>query len=106
MQFISILVFKKTVPWFRRLVAGCHRGTLVRSQVTPCEICGGQSGTGTSLLRLLRFSLSISFIQYSLIFIYTLVVPERQKCEAWEPSKKQCSFADRGGWDSTELAHF
>jgi hypothetical protein len=88
----SVLVFKKAVPWFRRLVAGCHRGALVRSQVTPCEICGGQSGTGTGLLRLLRFSLSISFNQYPLIFTYTLILPERQKCEAWETFKKAMLF--------------
>jgi hypothetical protein len=30
----------KAVPWFRRLVAGF-------SPVSPCRMCGGQSGTGT-----------------------------------------------------------
>jgi hypothetical protein len=35
-----------TVPWLRRLVAA---EALVRSRASPCEICGGQSGTGTGL---------------------------------------------------------
>jgi hypothetical protein len=34
----------------------------VRARVSPCEICGGQSGTGQVYLRVLRFSpVSISF---------------------------------------------
>jgi hypothetical protein len=31
----------------------------VRSQVSSCGICGGQSGIGTSFLRVLRFPLPI-----------------------------------------------
>ena len=39
----------------------------------------------------------LSFRQCSIpIFIYTLLLSEGQR-EAWEPSKKQCSFASREG---------
>jgi hypothetical protein len=36
------------VPWFRRLVAGLSpRRPGFDSRSSPCEICGGQNGTGT-----------------------------------------------------------
>jgi hypothetical protein len=41
----------------RPLTAEAH----VCAQVSLCEICVAQSGTGTSFLRLLLFSLTISF---------------------------------------------
>ena len=59
----------------------------VQSQVSPCNICGGQSGSGT------YFSLlSVSFRRRStLIFIYMLLLPEGQTGGAWEHS-----FGNRG----------
>jgi len=56
----------------------------------------GQSGTGT----ILRFPQSVSFHRWSIfIFIYTLLLPEGQTGEAWEHSRKQCSFGNRGAVD-------
>jgi hypothetical protein len=46
------------------------------------------------------FPLSVSFHQCStLIFTYMLPLPEGQTAEAWEPSKKQCWFWNRGALD-------
>ena len=46
-------------------------------------------------LPVLLFPLSVSFHQCStLIFIYTLVLPEGQTGETWEPPKKQCSYGN------------
>ena len=43
------------------------------------------------------FPLPVPFHQCStLIFIYMLLLPEGQKCQAWELSKKQLCFGNRG----------
>jgi hypothetical protein len=57
-------------------------------------VCGGQIGTGTVFSPSTSFfPLSVLFLECSiLIFIYTLLLPEGQTGEAWEASKKQCSF--------------
>jgi hypothetical protein len=45
---IIVKMVHKAVPWFRRLVTGLSpRRLCFNSGVSPCEICGGQSGTGT-----------------------------------------------------------
>ena len=60
-----------------------------RSQASRCEVCGGQNDTGTG------FRLSVLFHRFSiLIFIHIWRLPERQTCEAWEPSKKRWSFGN------------
>lgn len=48
----------------------------VRSRVSPCEICSGQTGSGTVLLLHNRCA---SFI--IIIIIYMLLVPERETVE-------------------------
>jgi hypothetical protein len=55
----------------------------------------------------LRFPLpSVSFHQYCTPnFIYTLLSSEGQTGEAWEPSKKQCSFGNREALDTNALLH-
>ena len=50
-------------------------------------------------LSLFLFPLSVSFHQRStLILIYMLLSPEGQMGDAWEPSKKQCSFGIGERW--------
>jgi hypothetical protein len=48
---------------------------------------------GQVFLPVLRYSPVISFHQYSLlIFIYTLLVPQRQEVESWEPANTVMLF--------------
>jgi hypothetical protein len=52
------------VRWLRRVVAS---EAWVRFRVSPCEICGGQSGTGTGFIpEYFGFPLSISFHRCSI----------------------------------------
>jgi hypothetical protein len=52
----------------------------------------------------LPLPLCVSFHQCcTSIFNYMLLLPEGQTGEAWEPSKKQCSYGNRGTWDGKLL---
>jgi hypothetical protein len=68
----------------------------VRSQFSPCAICGGQSGTGQVF-----FFSRISFFpcHHSTNVPHVLLVPEGQMVEALEPSIKQRCFGNRGAVD-------
>jgi hypothetical protein len=45
-------------------------------------------------------------IVLTLSFIYTLLLPEGQKDDAWEPSQKQYSFGTWGALNRRELTFF
>jgi hypothetical protein len=78
----------------------------VRSEISQCEICDEQSGNGTFFFfEYFSFPLSVSFFQYSMhIFMYMLRVLDGQMGDAWEPSKKQCCFGNRGALDRKVLS--
>ena len=88
---------------------GCARGQAasrrplsseawVQSQVSPCKIFGGKSGTGTGFspreIQISIFSI-VPPMFLALSLIYTLLLTEGQKGDAWEPFPKQYSF---GAW--------
>jgi len=69
------------------------RPRTAQSQVISCEICGGQSGTGTICFQYVCFSLLISFHRCcTLIFIYILLLPEGQTGESLETLRKALFF--------------
>ena len=72
-------------------------------RVSSCEICGGQSGTGTGL------SHSISVIIPPMLhshLIYTLLLPERQVGRSLGIFQKQCSFGNCGVLDRKKYFTF
>ena len=69
----------------------------VRSPSSPCEICGGQTCSGTGFyLRLLRgVPLSVPFHQcFVFIYLLILLLSEGQADEDWERTKKAKAFSD------------
>jgi hypothetical protein len=73
-----------------------HEGGLGSILDGPRVICGGQSGTRTGFLQVLRFPPVISSQHCSTFTcIYTLLLREGQTGKAWEPAIKQYSFAHR-----------
>ena len=53
----------------------------VQFEVNQCEMCDGKSDT---FIRILLFSLSVTFHQrFTVFFIYMLLLPEGQMGEAW-----------------------
>jgi hypothetical protein len=56
------------------------------------EVCIGHVAMGQFFLWVLWFS-PVSIIPPML---HTMLLPETQTGEAWEPSSKQCSFGNRG----------
>jgi hypothetical protein len=57
----------------------------------------GRVALGQGSCKYFGFPLSLSFHQRSIrVFIYTLLLPEKQADEDGEPYKQQCSFGNRG----------
>jgi hypothetical protein len=66
-------------------------GNRVRSHVNPCETDGRQIRTGKGFSRIFRVFPVCIITTYNhapwITFVYTLLFPERQTGEEWEPSK-------------------
>ena len=70
----------------------------VRSQVSPCEICGEQGGTGKGFPHLLGVSLLVTCHQCSILF-FLILAWEGQVDEAWECSNRARWFDVQQGKD-------
>jgi hypothetical protein len=72
-----------------------------RGQFRGCQSNGGKGfSLSTSV-----FPLSVTMHEPStFIFMYMLLLPEGQSTDAWEPSKKQCSFGNRETLDRKVLS--
>jgi hypothetical protein len=93
------------------ILRSCH-GSSGQSPASHSKVLGSiteqsnwdlwwKSGTGTGVFsNYIRFSLSVTLRQSStLIFSYALFLPEGQTGEAWNHSKNQCYFVNRGALD-------
>jgi hypothetical protein len=77
----------------------------VRSQASPCKICGKQNGIETYA------SLSISVFRWrhhpsNVPHSSSSLLPQGQRGEDWKPSKTQRSFIIRGSMDIKVLSLF
>jgi hypothetical protein len=73
----------------------------VRFQASSCEICGGQSDSGTSFFsQSFCFPLSLSFHQC------VTLLPVGKVGEVWEPSKEHPSLDVRDHWIEKYFSHF
>jgi hypothetical protein len=76
----------------------------VRSQIIPCEICGGQSDPKTGLF----FPVIIipPVLHTHLHVQYMLLLTERHKKRTFESSKKLCCSVNRGALYRKVLSFF
>jgi len=63
------------------------------------DLCWTKSHWDRLFSQYFRFTLSVSFHQcFTLIFIYTLLLPDEQTSEVWKPSKKKFFFGNQKHW--------
>ena len=86
------------MPWLRRLVGGIStRRPVFNLRSVSLRVLVDKVAPGQVFLR-------VSFHQYFvLIFSYELLLSERQKGKAWEPSKKEWSSGNQGAWNRKVL---
>jgi len=87
------------VPCLRRLLPVTAEAR-VRSQVNPCEICGGESDTGTGLYtNILFFPVNTVPLMLHFHFPLRVALTRRTNGQRLEPSTKECSF---GNWKAVD----
>jgi len=97
---VKYACFSRAIPWHRPLVDRSllrSPGLDLRSVHVIFVI--DKVSMGQVFVQVLRFSLSVSFHFCSiLIFIYTLLLQEGQRGEAWEPYKSNVLSAIGENW--------
>jgi len=79
------------VSWLRRLTTEVR----VWSQLSPCGICGGQSGTGAGFSPSTCLPCQYHPTNAPQSSSHTCCCRQGQAGEVWEPPKKQCSYVNR-----------